>query len=293
MTHTNTEPAVPGTDNDRIAQVADQLRQLHAYGPVAVITRSEGYTSEKGHKPWPADSDQRRSFRLGHSVLTITEDEDTVSVSVAAPDGERALPLDEIEKVTVDHPLGRYMPLHGKQMMALGLQPWDGHENVIRWLPRAFERWDGSHLHSVFETELDATNPAVGIIRAYDISTPWDARTSLAEAKAAGRPHGLYLVSILGAAGVQSDLETDGSLTVVTSRMGYTGGDRMVTVLPPRDRILPRREFAMMDVTGSHDVDAYDVHLDRLERLYAEQGAKPSPLTQFQVDDAFLYATHD
>lgn len=293
MTHANIEHGTPISDNDQVMQVTEQLRQLNAYGPVTIATRSEGYTTERGERPLHFEPDQRCRFWLGHTVLTVTDDEDGIRVAVAAPEGERVLPLGEIEEVTVDHPLHRDMPLHGKRMMALALYPWGGHENVIRWVPRAIDRSDGSHRRSVFETELDPANPAVGVVRAYDISTPWNARTSLEVAKEAQRPYGLYLVSVLGSAGVQSGLETEGSITVITSRMGYTDSDRTVTVLPPQDYSLPERTVTMLDVADRQDAAVYEAHLVRLGVLSTEYGVRPEPVTQFQVDDAFLYATHD
>ena len=128
------------------------------------------------------------------------------------------------------------------------------------------------------------------MVRAYDISTPWDRKTSLEQAKQAGRPHTIYFLSALGALGAEH------GLTVITSRMGYRGSDRMATVLPPTDtssgRAMKPRNVNMLDVTDPTDAEVYDIHLDRLERLSGEHG-EAIQLRHIDVDEAFLYMSHD
>jgi hypothetical protein len=172
------------------------------------------------------------------------------------------------------------------------LMPYDGHENVLRWPPRAYETFYGGHRYAVHGAEDRTEDNTVGTVRAYDISAPssgapWARDTSLEAAIEAERPYGTYYISALGVAG------TAASLTVVTSRMGYTAeGDRVATILRPNQVRVPERSFDMFDAVGRHDDEVHGLHLDRVAQL-AEQHGPAAPLRQIDVDAAFLYMTHD
>lgn len=273
-------------------QIANRLRKLQGYGPVAVITREAGYIAEQGISAPPIDPDQRRKYRLGHQLLDIAIAGDEVRITVAAPDGPRPLPLDQIEQVTVDHPLGHRMPLTGKQVMKPCLMPWNGHENVLRWVPRAYERFWGGHSYDVLESGVETDHPHMGYVRGYDISAPslhdlWPRNTSLETAKWHKRPYSLFLVSLLRPA--------DGEipLTVITSRFGYEDMERKATILPPKDYPMPERQVAAWDIPKQRtDEEVQEIHLSRVGLLSTEHGPAVPPRLM-DVDDAYLYATHD
>lgn len=271
---------------DPTLQTAEQLRRLGAYGPVYVMTREPGYTAKEGYLPSQPDPDQRRIFYLSNQILTISDAKDNVRVTVDTPDGPQDLPLDRIERVGVDHPLGSSMPLHGRRIAPLVLMEWDGYQNVPRWDPRAYGRFDGSHVSQVLESGIDPNESKIGIVRAYDISTPWPRDTSLEVAKAAGRPYSMYFISQLGSVGVGRDL------TVITSRIGYQGSDHLATVLPPKDPPVAKQAVNMLDVTDTEESDVYMIHMERIGRLAATYG-EAVLLRQIMVDDAFLYMSHD
>lgn len=268
-----------------IEAIGEKLLALSAYGPVEVETQVPGIPGvtyeESGRRG------ERPVAIIGSTALSVGSDESGVRVMVQAKEDAEPITLlpEQIEDVSVEHPHGEGMPLHGTSMMALALTNRHG-ISVLRWPDHVIEYgW-----HNRIETSNHSEYPGIYVVKTYaadDQNTTGRGQAkipTLEEAKALGTKPGVYYLS-----------KVDDRSYVVTARMGLEK-TRPVTIRRPRHPgNEPIMQIEMLDLhKNTTDEELLATHIERYRDLKGEYFANPAwPIEPYEGDGVFLYMASD
>jgi hypothetical protein len=267
--------------------ITTTLRELVDYGPVQISTRMPGIPGVEYQEPFRGDENRTPVAYIGSSLLTVEVEGENVNVVVDGADNAEPVVLTpgQIERVSVDHPYSKSMPLLGCKLLAVSLTDYNG-LSVLRWPNNVIEvGW-----HDRIDRFTHPQYSGIAVVKAYRADIDWknpDAEgLTLDEAKANDEEPRTFLITRI-------DEETH----LVTSRLGYENAEpKPVTVRkpkhPPKERLL---HIEMLDLhKDTTDEELVDLHIKRYRELSPDSFGTPRrSMDPFDVDKVFLYMVND